>query len=437
MDNYTRWVNSPAGRILAKKAGLPTPAILRRFDGKPMIVGSVLVGAHKARTHLASVLAFLHAQDAEVVGVGIESVRDLADDNSHFGAVVFDATGMALDDIDALYDFFTPIARRLRTNAKVLIIAHEKSPQDSVVVGALTGFVKSFAKEVGRGVAVNLWVAKDDSPIDVHLDFWLSPRCAYVSGQVVVSGQKAVLQQTTPNTPLLDKTILVTGASGGIGQAVCQVLHRMGAKVVAVDVHGALASLQKVALNTGARVLPLDISDKNAAQKIIDEVGALDGIVHNAGITRDKTLANMKPQAWQSVLDVNLRAPIAISEYLLANQGFNTGASIVCVSSIAGIAGNRGQTNYAASKAGLASFVKAYAPHLSHGITLNAVAPGFIETKMTQKLPLVIKESARRMNAMAQGGEPIDVAEAIAYLLCAKDVNGALLRVCGLSILGA
>jgi 3-oxoacyl-[acyl-carrier protein] reductase len=146
---------------------------------------------------------------------------------------------------------------------------------------------------------------------------------------------------------------------------------------------------------------------------------------------------------WDTVLSINLRAVETLSRRLLdeADPLLRPGGRIVCTSSIAGIAGNVGQTNYAASKAGLIGLVEALAPELAErfGGTVNAVAPGFIETQMTASVPLFVREAGRRMNSLRQGGLPIDVAEAVAYLAApgSGGVNGQTLRVCGQSLLGA
>jgi 3-oxoacyl-[acyl-carrier protein] reductase len=165
-----------------------------------------------------------------------------------------------------------------------------------------------------------------------------------------------------------------------------------------------------------------------------------DIFVHNAGITRDKTLGRMDAAQWQSVLDVNLGSQERINEVLLAENLLGGNGRIVAVSSVSGIAGNRGQTNYATSKAGVIGLVQAHAPALAAaGLTLNAVAPGFIETKMTAAMPLFIREAGRRMNSMAQGGLPVDVAETVAWLAhpASGGVTGNVVRVCGQSLLGA
>jgi 3-oxoacyl-[acyl-carrier protein] reductase len=162
--------------------------------------------------------------------------------------------------------------------------------------------------------------------------------------------------------------------------------------------------------------------------------------VHNAGITRDKKLANMRPDQWDQVLDVNLSAQERIDDALLADGVLNAGGRIVSVSSISGIAGNVGQANYATSKAGVIGMVQSMAPVLAaKDITINAVAPGFIETAMTAAVPLVTREVGRRMNSLAQGGLPVDVAETVAWFAnpASGGVTGNVVRVCGQSLLGA
>jgi 3-oxoacyl-[acyl-carrier protein] reductase len=143
---------------------------------------------------------------------------------------------------------------------------------------------------------------------------------------------------------------------------------------------------------------------------------------------------------WDSVLDVNLSSQERINDVLLERGLIPDGGRLVGVASIAGIAGNRGQTNYATSKAGVIGLVQSMAPALAgRGITVNAVAPGFIETKMTAKMPVMLREAGRRMNSMAQGGLPVDVAETIAWFASpgSGGITGNVVRVCGQSLLGA
>jgi 3-oxoacyl-[acyl-carrier protein] reductase len=168
--------------------------------------------------------------------------------------------------------------------------------------------------------------------------------------------------------------------------------------------------------------------------------GKADVLVNNAGITRDKLLANMDDARWDSVIAVNLLAPQRLAQGLVDRGILGEGGRIVGLSSMAGIAGNRGQTNYAATKAGMIGLTQALAPVLADkGVTINAVAPGFIETKMTEAIPLATREAGRRLNSLFQGGQPVDVAEAIAYFAspASNAVTGNTIRVCGQALLGA
>jgi 3-oxoacyl-[acyl-carrier protein] reductase len=221
------------------------------------------------------------------------------------------------------------------------------------------------------------------------------------------------------------------------------VLHRDGATVLGIDVPQAASELQQVMRDVDGDHLVLDITAKDAPQRIAQHVeqkyGGVDAIVHNAGITRDRRLANMKKDRFASVVAVNLTAPERITRELLGKGLVRENGRIVGVSSIAGIAGNVGQTNYATSKAGVIGLVDSLAGELTDGITVNAVAPGFIVTQMTAAVPFATREIGQRMNALAQGGQPVDVAETIAWYLNpgSTAVNGNVVRVCGQMMLGA
>src|SRR5439155_4229572 len=200
---------------------------------------------------------------------------------------------------------------------------------------ALEGFTRSLGKEVGRGATVQLVrVAPGaEDQLDSTLRFLLSPRSAYVSGQVIAIAPSDRHAEDT----LAGRLALVTGAARGIGAAIADVLERDGAEVVRLDVSDA--------------ELELDITADDAPAALADRfAGGLDVLVHNAGITRDRTLAKMPEDRWQSVIDVNLIAPERITAALLPR--LRDDGRIVCVSSMSGIAGNAGQTNYATSKAG-------------------------------------------------------------------------------------
>lgn len=276
------------------------------------------------------------------------------------------------------------------------------------------------------------------------VQFCCSARSAYVSGQAI--RLQAVSSSTEGNRdkPLAGKTALVTGAARGIGAAIARTLAADGATVIGLDVPHAAEALESLMKTVGGDSIALDITHSDTPAQLCQWLqqhhGGLDIVVHNAGITRDKMLANMPLSHWQLTLDINLAAPLRINEALLQTETIHRLGRIIAVSSISGIAGNLGQTNYSTSKAGVIGLVDAYASLLSEkGITVNAVAPGFIETEMTAKVPFVLRQAGRRMNSLKQGGEPVDVAETIAWLAnpASGAVNGNTLRVCGQSLLGA
>jgi len=163
-------------------------------------------------------------------------------------------------------------------------------------------------------------------------------------------------------------------------------------------------------------------------------------VVHNAGITRDRTLAKMTRDEWDQVLAVNFEAIVALDDALLAAGTLRDEGRLVYLSSVSGVAGNFGQTNYAATKAALIGYVTAVAPRLApRGVCANAVAPGFIETGMVARMPFVMREAGRRLNSLSQGGQPQDVAELVTFLASpgAYGITGATIRVCGQSLVGA
>jgi 3-oxoacyl-[acyl-carrier protein] reductase len=394
-DRYAQLTRLPVAATLTKRIGLPRPVALERGPGD--IEGRVLAGGDG------------RLRDVIPSGSG-EDVK----------ALVFDASGIATSaDLVELQRFFHPNLRQLPPSGRVVVLA---GPADSVAQRALEGFTRSLAKEAGRGIAVQLVrVAPGaEDQVGSTLRFLLSPRSAYVSGQVIaVSPSDRVLPDS-----LEGKVALVTGAARGIGASIAEVLEREGASVVRLDIAGA--------------DIELDITTGEAPEVIARHFrDGLDVIVHNAGVTKDRTLAKMPEDRWQSLMEVNLLAPERITERLLPL--LRDDGRIVCVSSMSGIAGNAGQTNYATSKAGVIGLVETLAPSLERGITINAVAPGFIETQMTASMPIPVREAGRRMNSMRQGGLPVDVAETIAWLAspASSGVNGNVVRVCGQSLLGA
>ena len=438
-DLYTQVVNSPPGRMIAGRVGLPQPTQLERHQpGAPVIAGTVLSGgAPRGRLgrRIEQVLGNVGAAKPETTGAPVK-------------ALVFDATGIAdSTELVELQRFFHPNVRRVQRSGRVVVLGTPPAglpPRAATAQRALEGFTRSLGKEIGRGIAVQLvYVAEGaEEEIDSTLRFLLSPRSAYVSGQVVEVG-KAVTK--TPEVdweqPLDGKVALVTGASRGIGEAIATTLHRDGAKLVLLDVPALSADLGAVADRLGAETIELDITEPDAPLQIAAAIpDGIDVLVHNAGVTRDRTIAKMPEDRWSSLMEINLSSEERINDELLERDLLRPNGRIVCVSSMSGVAGNSGQTNYATSKAGVIGMVEALAPDLAkREATINAVAPGFIETQMTAKMPIAIREAGRRMNSMSQGGLPVDVAETIAWFAspASTGVNGNTVRVCGQSLLGA
>lgn len=464
-DRYGDFVQSSIGRKVAKNLGLPMPVELDRFDsGQPSVRGSVLVGrADGDNTAISeSVVRILSDLHADVFVNSSDDVKDALADagvkakantggDDKFKVLLFDASNISnADELKQVYEFFHAVARRVEKSGRVIVIG--RPPEDlsdieaALAQRSLEGFVKSVGKEFKRGITAQLiYVAEGaEKNLDSTLRFFASARSAYVSGQVVrvTNGDNVDVDWTQP---LGGKTMLVTGASRGIGEAIARVLAREGAHVICLDVPQQQADLQKVASEISGSVLTVDITSEEAGKEIAEAAqkrGGLDAVIHNAGVTRDKTLAKMDEKKWDMVININLGSIAKLNRYLLDNDVLKDHARIVCVSSISGIAGNLGQSNYATSKAGVIGLVNATAKQLkdgSKGMTINAVAPGFIETQMTEAIPFAIREAGRRMNSMSQGGLPIDVAETIAWLAspASGGLNGNIVRVCGQSLLGA
>lgn len=470
MDRYTQLVNTPIGKTIAKQVGLPKPVPLKRFQpGAPLVDGRALLGGApggRLAKPLAQALADGGAEvstplradlreAAAAAGLDAAPWTPKASADHRYAALVFDATGIVESaQLEQLHAFFHPTIRQVATCGRAIVLGTPpeaaKKPAEAVAQRALEGFTRAMGKEIGRGATVQLVYVEPgaEDQIAGTVRFFVSPRSAFVSGQVVRIGKGGKLpDEFAWEQPLAGKVALVTGASRGIGAAIASTLARDGAHVVGLDVPALEDDLKAVAAGIGGSALALDITAEDAPKQIAahlkKEHKGVDVVVHNAGITRDRTLGRMDADRWNAVIAVNLSSIERITDALVSGGSravLNEGGRIVCVSSISGIAGNAGQTNYATSKAGVIGVVNAYAPLVAErGATINAVAPGFIETQMTAKVPLPIREAGRRMSSLSQGGLPVDVAETIAWFAspACGGISGNVVRVCGQSLLGA
>ncbi|MQA10012.1 MAG: 3-oxoacyl-ACP reductase [Pseudonocardiaceae bacterium] len=443
-DRYQWFAGSGPGRFIIGRLGLPNPAPLRRYQpGQPVLDNPALLGASPGGRLEGPVRKVLSAANVEVRGV--------ASDEERYGALIFDATGIdSPDALGELREFFQPVIRSLGSCGRVVVLGTPpesvSEANEAIAQRALEGFTRSVGKELRRGGTAQLvYVARGaEDNLTSTLRFLLSTKSAFVSGQVIRIGAGTVEEPRDWERPLDGKVALVTGASRGIGASMAEVLARDGARVVALDIPAQGEALSTVANKVGGSTLQLDITAGDAPARIAEYLterhGGADIVVHNAGITKDKTLAKMSADRWDAVLAVNLRSQLAINAKLLDANVLRDNGRIVGVSSIAGIAGNFGQTNYGTSKAGVIGMVNTGAPVLAErGGTINAVAPGFIETGMTAKIPLMTREVGRRLSSLAQGGLPVDVAETVAWYAnpASGGVNGNVVRVCGQAFLGA
>ena len=464
--------NAQAKKLI-KSLGLPIPLPqplrrARESRGERPLEDSLVVLRTAGGELGVQAMSALAGAGADVRLVGADPTGAIAEVGEAFGrkpasidpesfeervhAFVFDATDLESPaDLRKLWDLFHPLARKIRPCGRVVVLARPPAEAKTVAAAAaqnaIDGFVRSLAKEWGkRGVTANtLYVSEGaDARLEGPLRFFLDSRSAYITGQPLTLTKRAKASAAAPWTfPLDGKVALVTGAARGIGRATARVFASEGAKVICLDRPEDVSEAAQLAREINGIVLGVDITAEDAAEQIIqagNDAGGIDVVVHNAGITRDRTIAKMKPQYWDMTLDVNLGAIERITTAMLDAKAINTGGRIICLSSVGGIAGNMGQTNYGAAKAGVIGLVRALAPKTAkRGITVNAIAPGFIETRMTAAMPAGLREVARRLNSLSQGGRAVDVGEAIAFLATpqADGVTGQVLRVCGQALIGA
>ncbi len=474
-DVLLELTRSPAARGIVKTLGLPIPLpepLVRArgpwsalsLEGKEVLVGA-RAGAELLRpiadaVASAGATAYLDGsseQDArfgpfrEAGEAWARPVRadSLLQPESPVHALVFDASAVnAPSDLRALYEFFHPRVARVARSGRVVVLARtvEKAPPEQAATpAALQGFVRSVAKEIGRkGATANLVVVERQAEGRVApvLRWLLDPRSAFVTAQpIFVSTQARDAHPPAFVRPLDGRFALVTGAARGIGRATARAFAAEGAHVYCVDRPEDADATSTLARELGGTPVSLDVSATDAPARLAKalERTGIDVVVHNAGITRDKTLARMTPESWDLVMAINLEAVVRLTA-AIETELLRAGGRVICLSSVAGIAGNVGQTNYAASKAAIVGYVSALGARLApRGITVNAVAPGFIETRMTSAIPSVIRQAGRVLSALGQGGEPEDVAAAITFLASpgAQGITGRTLRVCGGALIGA
>ncbi len=459
-DRIEAAINSNAGKKVLGALGVNAPTELRRYspEQNTFFAGKLLLGASDNAQLLDSAATVIAQSEAQCsmtdsakaqLGDGVSSAAD----SERYDALVFDGSGFSeARQLVQAYYFFHNNIRKLAPCGRIIILGrphlHAATAEQAASQRALEGLSRSLAKECGaRGSTAQLLTVAEGAEANMAaaLRFFLSPKSAYITGQVVNISVAGNTDTVDWHKPLAGKIALVTGASRGIGEAIAETLARDGATVVGLDVAPMEVDLARVMARINGKPLVADITSEDATQKICDAVTALGGIdmiVHNAGVTRDKTIANMSEQHWQLTLNINLAAAQQVTSALLQQDLIRNGGSIIGVSSMNGIGGQRGQTNYAASKAGVIGYVDFMSRDetlKAKGITVNAVAPGFIETAMTAAIPLMTRMFGRRLNSLSQGGLPLDVAEAIAFFgnPAARGVNGNTLRVCGQSWFGA
>lgn len=333
----------------------------------------------------------------------------------------------------------------LRGGGKVILLSLDPKKQADVQIRtfqhAIEGISRSLAKELGgKGSTANLLRVAADATVDglaFPLAFFGSGRSAFITGQALPVDATAV------KGDLKGKVCLVTGGAGGIGSATVKRLVVEGATVIIADI-APMAEKAKALESAQVKFFAGDLTRAEEADALLafikENYGRLDVLVNNAGITRDKTLKNMPENYWDQVIAINLTAVMRLTEKALAQGLVADNGRIINMSSITGIAGNFGQTNYTATKAALIAYSDALSAQLAdRGITVNAIAPGFIATDMVKTIPFITKLFAERLSALVQMGLPEDIAEAVTFLAhpASQGIHGQTLRVCGGNFIGA
>ena len=460
---------STLARKFVKSSGIPIPmpqALVRQrapwrhdtLHGMNLAVGW---GAYSVPSDQNDVNRLAPRQRfADMVEALADAGADTSGEYNQLDGILFDASTLTTpESLKALYEYFYNRVGKLKPCSHIVIVGEagakhsdsangvqsQLSPVAIATQEALTGFVRSLSKELGsRGITANLISARNGTNLSGIVRYFLSHHSSYVSGQVLVASELGASPSKFEKL-LARRTILVTGAAQGIGAAIARRAAAEGAKVLLLDRPQEIAALEALSREIRGTILPVDLLGENSVAQTINklrEFAPIHGVVHNAGITQDKMLFKMNAEKWNSVVALNLSVPLVMTEMMMDREHdfiCAKDASFVYISSISGLAGNAGQTNYAATKSGVTGYVRAMAASDKCGKSrFNCVAPGFIDTRMTQAMPMAAREVAKRLNSLKQGGEPDDIAQAVVFLLsdAALPINGETLRVCGHNIVG-
>ncbi len=335
-DKIENLINSSAGKKIMGALGVTVPTDLLRYhaEQRSFFSGALLFGAGNNAQLVDATLRNLRDSDAslalttECAAQASAAVETTVAER--YQALVFDGSGLtdSLQLIQA-YRFFNANIRKLRPSGRIVILGRPHmdcaTPEAAATQRALEGLSRSLAKEVGsKGATAQLITVAEgaEANLDSSLRFILSPKSAYISGQVIKVRSAAVNETADWHKPLAGKIALVTGASRGIGAAIAETLARDGATVVGVDVVQMESELAKVMSRLNGQPVIADITSSDAPAKIaaaLIKAGGADIVVHNAGVTRDKTIANMSEQFWQMTLDINLAAAQRITNELLSS----------------------------------------------------------------------------------------------------------------------
>ncbi len=465
-DFFLEKGNQPGWNKVFKSMGVSPPTPLKRVRGE---LKKDVLSDKKIVTGAASGGISKDVFKAVYKELGASGIVTTLADKEKANGLVFDATGIkTVAELKDLYNFFHTYSKRsLKTCSRVVLIVNTVPSSVEEYKGdadgyeeycamhrGMEGFMRSLAKELGgKGTTVTLLRITDASKVNEqtllpYLHFLLSDAPTFFTSQVIEINTDISLGELAKiEKPLTGKTAIVTGSARGIGEATARQLAAAGATVVIHDLPKAEAAGKAVADSIGGKFFGADMSTAEAPRIIADFVknelgGSVDIVIHNAGITLDKTLANMKEKQWDLVMSINLKSIVETNKLLLNEGLINQNGRIVALASISGVAGNNGQTNYAMSKAGVIGYVKSLSQSsllTDKGITINAVAPGFTESEMTAKMPAAIAFFGRRLSSLNQGGQPVDIGNVITFLASPgiAATTGQTLRVCGGGFVGA